>query len=103
MVVTATGGAAIDRAISTDSALLEKAEFSTGISRDNLTVVSGSVSGALDSVNYDVKDGKGNLYKCFYTTAVITDSMSICRKISKDGDEAAKAGCNEIQRAAGLC
>lgn len=41
MVVTATGCAAIDRAISTDSALLEKAEFSTGISRDNLTVVPG--------------------------------------------------------------
>lgn len=101
----------IQKQISSEASLLDKAEFATGVSAANLKIVEGSVTAELDSVHYKVKAKNGTLYRCYFTSIVTTTSDAICTAIDGSGKamknqkkKAAKGGnCNDLLRAAGRC
>lgn len=101
----------IQKQISSEASLLDKAEFATGVSAANLKIVEGSVTAELDSVHYKVKAKNGTLYRCYFTSIVATTSDAICTAIDGSGKamknqkkKAAKGGnCNDLLRAAGRC
>lgn len=100
-----TGCGMVSSAITSDETLLDKAETATGIAKENLTLVENSKDPSLDAVNFSVKDKQGNLYKCYFTSAVAVTSDAICSKISKDGtvENANDGNCNALLKAAGKC
>ena len=91
--------------------MLEKAEFATGISADKLKIVEGSVSGSLDAVNYKVKARNGQVYRCYFTSAIAVTSDALCTPIDSTGKafraqkkkDAKEGRCNALLRAAGRC
>jgi len=93
----------VSNAVLTDDTLLDKAEFATGIDRDNLTLV--SRSGSIDSVEYTVKSSKGAKFRCYFTSAIAVNSDAICQEISADGKKKSKkaGNCNALLKAAGKC
>lgn len=101
----------IQKEISSEATMLEKAEFATGISADRLKIVDGSVTGSLDAVNYKVKARNGKVFRCYFTSAIAITSDAICTPIDSTGkafDEqkkktAKEGGCNALLRAAGRC
>ena len=101
----------IQKQISSEASLLDKAEFATGVSASNLKIVEGSVTAELDSVHYKVKAKNGTLYRCYFTSIVATTSDAICTAVDGSGKamknqkkKAAKGGnCNDLLRAAGRC
>lgn len=102
----------IGKAISNEDALLDKAEFATGIDRKYLSVIPGSIQAQIDSVHYKVKSKKGGYYRCYYTTVVAVTSDAICKRIgATEAKQNVKANakkkesdsCNALLRAAGRC
>ena len=81
---------------------MDKAESAIGIDKNNLSVIENSISSSADSVRFNVKDKKGNKYKCYFTTLVIHTSDAICQKISADGS-ASGSTCDALSKAAGKC
>ena len=81
--VVLTGCGMVSSAIVSDETLLDKAETATGVAKENLTLVSESKDASLDAVNFKVTDKQGNLYKCYFTSAVAVTSDAICTKIAK--------------------
>ena len=75
----------IQKEISSEETMLEKAEFATGIDSNNLKIVEGSVSGSLDAVNYKVKSRKGQVFRCYFTSAIAITSDAICTPIDSTG------------------
>lgn len=78
-----TGCGMVSSAVTSDESLLDRAETSTGVAKENLTLVENSKDASLDAVRFSVKDKQGNLYKCYFTSAVAVTSDTICSKISK--------------------
>jgi len=103
VAMTLTSCGHVSNAVLSDEMLLEKAEFATGIDRDNLTL--DSRSGSLDSVEYTVKSNKGEKFRCYFTSAVAITSDAICQEISANGKKKSRKGgnCNALLRAAGKC
>ena len=95
----------ISEQVTSEDAMLDKAETATGIAKSNLKIVEGSVDSSLDAVRFNVTDQSGNLYKCYFTSAIAVTSDALCTKISKDGKaEPANSGnCNALLKAAGKC
>lgn len=101
----------IQKEISSEEMMLDKAEFATGISAKNLKIVEGSVSGSLDAVNYKVKARNGQVYRCYFTSAIAITSDALCTPIDATGKafrqqkkkDAKEGRCNELLRAAGRC
>lgn len=95
----------ISEKITSEDAMLDKAETATGIAKSNLSLVDGSVDSGLDAVNFSVTDTQGNLYKCYFTSAIAITSDAICTKINKDGtsEPANQGNCNALLKAAGKC
>ena len=58
-VLSLTACGHIQKEISSEADMLDKAEFATGIDARNLRIVEDSVSGSIDSVNYKVKAKNG--------------------------------------------
>ena len=84
-VLSLTACGHIQKEISSEADMLDKAEFATGIDARNLRIVEGSVSGSIDSVNYKVKAKNGQVYRCYFTSALAVTSDAICTPIDKDG------------------
>lgn len=95
----------ISEKITSEDAMLDKAETATGIAKSSLSLVDGSVDSGLDAVNFSVTDTQGNLYKCYFTSAIAITSDAICTKINKDGtsEPANQGNCNALLKAAGKC
>ena len=98
----------IGKAISNEDALLDKAEFATGINKKYLKVVPNSVKAEIDSVHYQVKTQPGAYYRCYYTTVVAVTSDAVCKRIGatearQTQAKKAKSNCNALLRAAGRC
>ena len=85
--------------------LLDKTESATGVLKENLKIVNGSVSSSFDTVNYKAVDNKGSVYKCYYTRSFFVESDSLCTKLDNDGVESKKisADSNTLLKAAGRC
>lgn len=100
-----TGCGMISEQVTSEDSMLDKAETATGISKSNLKLVEGSVDSSLDAVNFKVTDQDGNLYKCYFTSAIAVTSDALCTKISKDGkaEPANQGNCNALLKAAGKC
>lgn len=94
----------VSNAVMSDDVLLEKAEFATGIDRNNLSLV--SRSGSIQAVEYTVKSNKGAKFRCYFTSVVaVVNSDAICQEISADGKKKSKkaGNCNALLKAAGRC
>lgn len=99
----------VSNVILDDNTLLDKAEFATGIDRQNLTIV--ERSGALDSVEFTVKSNKGEKFRCYFTSLVAMNSDAVCQQIGGKKGNARKARdavksdekCNALLKAAGRC
>lgn len=110
-VLSLTACGHIQKEISSEADMLDKAEFATGIDARNLRIVEGSVSGSINSVNYKVKAKNGQVYRCYFTSALAVTSDAICTPIDKDGKAFKKqkaktrsdGKCNDLLRAAGRC
>ena len=91
--------------ITSEDTILDKAETATGIAKTNLKIVPGSIESSLDAVNFKATDHNGNLYKCYFTSAIAVTSDAICSKLTKDGKEEPtnKGNCNALLKAAGKC
>lgn len=93
----------ISEQVTSEDTMLDKAETATGIIKSNLTLVKDSVHSSIDAVNFNVTDKQGNLYKCYFTSAIAVTSDALCTKISADGSEAGPTNCNPLLKAAGKC
>lgn len=104
-VLLFTGCCVISEQITSDAALLDKAKFATGVRKENLVVVKDSITSSIDAVQYKVQDKKGNVYRCYFTSAVAITSDALCSKLSDDGSEkpASEGNCNALLKAAGRC
>ena len=94
----------VSNAVLSEQDLLDKAEFATGISRDQLTLV--ERAGSLDAVDYRVATKKGRQFRCYFTSALAVTSDAVCQEITKDGKKTTKQkkdDCNALLRAAGKC
>lgn len=94
----------VSNAVLSEQDLLDKAEFATGISRDQLTLV--ERAGSLDAVEYRVATKKGRQLRCYFTSALAVTSDAVCQEITKDGKKTTKQkkdDCNALLRAAGKC
>lgn len=102
-----TGCGMVSQGITSEDTYLDRAESATGVDKSQLTLDKDSISGSLDSVNFDVYDKQGNRYKCYFGSAlpVIYESSAMCTKISKDGSKSSgnQGHCNELLKAAGKC
>lgn len=100
-----SGCGMISEQITSEDTILDKAETATGVAKENLTIVEGSVDSSIDAVNFKVQDKQGNIYKCYFTSAVAITSDAICSQISADGKvkPANKGNCNALLKAAGKC
>ncbi|MDA3054741.1 MULTISPECIES: hypothetical protein [unclassified Campylobacter] len=93
------------------SEILNSAEMATGVDQSNLTIVENSVnvegSGMYNTVNYKVKDKKGNTYRCYFernfTLFGGTKSDSLCTKVGGSSSQKGSANCNKLLRKAGKC
>ena len=109
--LTLTACGHIAKETTSEEAMLDKAEFATGIDRNNLKVVNGSVEGSMDAVHFKVKAKNGATYRCYFTSAIAVTSDAICtpndgtgKAFRKQKEKAAKSGnCNALLRAAGRC
>ncbi len=94
----------VSNAVMSDDVLLEKAEFATGIDRNNLSLE--SRSGSIQAVEYTVKSKKGAKFRCYFTSVVaVVNSDAICQEISADGKKKSKrpGNCDALLKAAGRC
>ncbi len=73
----------VSNAVLSEQDLLDKAEFATGISRDQLTLV--EHAGSLDAVEYRVATKKGRQFRCYFTSALAVTSDAVCRRSLKMG------------------
>lgn len=105
LATSIAGCGMISEQVTSEDSMLDKAETATGIAKFNLKLVEGSVDSSLDAVNFKVTDQDGNLYKCYFTSAIAVTSDALCTKISKDGkaEPANQGNCNALLKAAGKC
>ena len=93
------------------SELLDRAEMATGVDQSKLSVVEDSLniegSALNNTVNYKVKDKKGNTYRCYFTRAFTTvgsvNSDAVCTKLGGSSSKKSSTNCNELLKRAGKC
>ena len=96
--------------MTSEATLLDRAEMATGVEKSNLSVVPDSVRSEIDSVHYKVRSKNGDIYRCYFTSALVVDSDALCTKIggaegtksSKNSTKSSK-DCNALLKAAGKC
>ncbi len=101
----------IGKALATSEAMLDKAEFATGVDRSQLSVIEGSVTGSMDSVEYRVRTRSGQIFRCHYATAIAIQSDAVCTPVDKTGRQMQEqkqrtirnGRCNALLHAAGRC
>ena len=118
VVACALGGCGfIKKPMTSEATLLDRAEMATGVEKSNLSVVPDSVRSEIDSVHYKVRSKNGDIYRCYFTSALVVDSDAHCTKIggaegtksSKNSTKSSKPstkdskGCNALLKAAGKC
>jgi len=100
----------IKKPMTSDDTLLDRAEMATGVEKSNLSVVPDSVRSEMDSVHYKVRSKNGDLYRCYFTSALVVDSDALCTKIGgaegtksyKNSTKSSKNGsCNALLKKAG--
>lgn len=111
IVACALGGCGfIKKPMTSETTLLDRAEMATGVEKSNLSVVPDSVRSEIDSVHYKVRSKNGDIYRCYFTSALVVDSDALCTKIvgaegtksSKNSTKTSK-DCNALLKAAGKC
>ena len=111
IVACALGGCGfIKKPMTSEATLLDRAEMATGVEKSNLSVVPDSVRSEIDSVHYKVRSKNGDIYRCYFTSALVVDSDALCTKIvgtegiksSKNSTKGSK-DCNALLKAAGKC
>jgi len=111
IVACALGGCGfIKKPMTSEATLLDRAEMATGVEKSNLSVVPDSVRSEIDSVHYKVKSKNGDIYRCYFTSALVVDSDALCTKIGgAEGTKSSKPStkgskdCNALLKAAGKC
>ena len=113
IVACALGGCGfIKKPMTSEATLLDRAEMATGVEKSNLSVVPDSVRSEIDSVHYKVRSKNGDIYRCYFTSALVVDSDALCTKIggtegtksSKNSTKSSKNGsCNALLKKAGKC
>ena len=118
VVACALGGCGfIKKPMTSEATLLDRAEMATGVEKSNLPVVPDSVRSEIDSVHYTVRSKNGDIYRCYFTSALVVDSDALCTKIggaegtksSKNSTKSSKPNtkgskdCNALLKAAGKC
>ena len=118
IVACALGGCGfIKKPMTSEATLLDRAEMATGVEKSNLSVVPDSVRSEIDSVHYKVRSKNGDIYRCYFTSALVVDSDALCTKIggaegtksSKNSTKSSKPStkgskdCNALLKAAGKC
>lgn len=118
IVACALGGCSfIKKPMTSEATLLDRAEMATGVEKSNLSVVPDSVRSEIDSVHYKVRSKNGDIYRCYFTSALVVDSDALCTKIggaegtksSKNSTKSSKPNtkgskdCNALLKAAGKC
>lgn len=92
----------IAKATSSNNTLLDKAEFATGVEKSNLTLIEDSIESQVDGINYKVKDNRGNIYRCYFSSVFgVVNSQSLCTKLGNGKNSGGQ--CNELLRKAGKC
>ncbi|WP_297901617.1 hypothetical protein [uncultured Campylobacter sp.] len=111
IVACALGGCGfIKKPMTSEATFLDRAEMATGVEKSNLSVVPDSVRSEIDSVHYKVRSKNGDIYRCYFTSALVVDSDALCTKIvgtegiksSKNSTKSSK-DCNALLKAAGKC
>ena len=118
IVACALGGCGfIKKPMTSEATLLDRAEMATGVERSNLSVVPDSVRSEIDSVHYKVRSKNGDIYRCYFTSALVVDSDALCTKIGgAEGTKSSKIStksskpsmkgskdCNALLKKAGKC
>ena len=118
IVACALGGCGfIKKPMTSEATLLDRAEMATGVEKSNLSVVLDSVRSEIDSVHYKVRSKNGDIYRCYFTSALLVDSDALCTKIggaegtksSKNSTKSSKPSmkgskdCNALLKKAGKC
>lgn len=118
IVACALGGCGfIKKPMTSEATLLDRAEMATGVEKSNLSVVPDSVRSEIDSVHYKVRSKNGDIYRCYFTSALLVDSDALCTKIggaegtksSKNSTKSSKPSmkgskdCNALLKKAGKC
>ncbi|MBQ9292619.1 MAG: hypothetical protein IJ211_05050 [Campylobacter sp.] len=94
------------------SELLDRAEMATGVDQSKLSVVEDSLniegSALNNTVNYKVKDKKGNTYRCYFTRGTLifggsVNSDAVCTKLGGSSSKKSSTNCNELLKRAGKC
>ena len=107
IVACALGGCGfIKKPMTSEATLLDRAEMATGVEKSNLSVVPDSV-----------RSKNGDIYRCYFTSALVVDSDALCTKIggaegtksSKNSTKSSKPSmkgskdCNALLKKAGKC
>lgn len=96
IVACALGGCGfIKKPMTSEATLLDRAEMATGVEKSNLSVVPDSVRSEIDSVHYKVRSKNGDIYRCYFTSALLVDSDALCTKIG--GAEGTKSSKNSTK------
>ena len=118
IVACALGGCGfIKKPMTSEATLLDRAEMATGMEKSNLSVAPDSVRSEIDSVRYKVRSRNGDIYRCYFTSALLVDSDALCTKIggaegtksSKNSTKSSKPSmkgskdCNALLKKAGKC
>jgi len=118
IVACALGGCGfIKKPMTSEATLLDRVEMATGVEKSNLSVVPDSVRSEIDSVHYKVRSKNGDIYRCYFTSALVVDSDALCTKIvgaegtksSKNSTKSSKPSmkgskdCNALLKKAGKC
>ncbi|MFM2477188.1 hypothetical protein [Celerinatantimonas sp. MCCC 1A17872] len=113
-LLTLSGCGMVSKQMANPQKLQDKASVSIGVPADKITV--SDISGDLDSVHFTAKVQGLNdrYYKCYYSSAIVVTSDTICNPIyssvaaklraEKNGsDKANSTQCNALTKAAGQC
>ena len=100
-----SGCGIIEKQITNDESLQEKAAFAIGTHPSNISI--SNVQSGLYKVTFDA-DANGSQYRCYYTTTITVRSDALCTKMGpkiapKPTTEESQGECNALLKAAGRC
>lgn len=101
-IATLSGCGVIDKKITTEDAIKEKASFAIGAQPSEIAISNVKSSGfSKVSFNAEANNVK---YTCYYESAIAVKSDAICTKLNGKSDtEGTSNQCNELLKAAGRC
>ncbi len=75
----------VSKAMTSEETLLQKASAAIGLKTSKLSIVAGSVSASMGSVEYTVKTKGNQTYVCSYSTTVSGQSDADCLQVNSSG------------------